>query len=610
MARSVLIIDDDAVLTDGYRAALALQGWVAELRVQPDRALEELATRSFDAIVVDSRPAKTQPLTVAELVRRTHGGRSAPMVVTTRAAGALHEQREALERLRAVDFLEKPITPEELAARLRIALGPAPITEPEPLRGSQTADGGTPPSLLPTSPTLVPVAASLRGDLSGTPFHAIFARAVRERVTGLLTVRRDKVKKFVTFAEGRPVGIRSNLLADCLGRILTRAGTISDAQCAQSLEQMKALGLPQGRTLVALGLIDERQLDEALEVQLAQKFFDLFSWSEGDFTLHPRTPDDGAQTRLDLPALRLMFEGLARSRTAEQLWALIGPRELAVKLLPGGREALATLPNARALTPLTANLDGRLPLSSLVEAKMVPPAQALALVVALRDLGLAEQVIPVPGPWDEAPARSHLSPRERIDLTAPGAAARLEERIAAMMMASPYVVLGVPRCATWRELIQARDRALAEWQTPAGDCSPEARALLEELRRLIRAAHDTLSDDSKRSTVDEATRETPLDRAERVLRSDETFRAGRAAFDGGRYAEAREHFRSAAEAYGEEAGYHAWLGLATWQAEGTAVAAQQALEHLAYARALHPALGEAITFEEHVKRLQATGRGS
>ena len=69
-------------------------------------------------------------------------------------------------------------------------------------------------------------------------------------------MRREPTKKIVYLKEGYPIFVKSNLLSECLGRVLVREKMISDEECERSLVQMKdKSGRQQGTVLIEMGAI-------------------------------------------------------------------------------------------------------------------------------------------------------------------------------------------------------------------------------------------------------------------------------------------------------------------------------------------------------------------
>lgn len=105
----------------------------------------------------------------------------------------------------------------------------------------------------------------------------------RNGYSGILRAERKNLWKEVYFAEGVPVGAKSNILKECLGRLLVEFGKLNVDKCEESLILMKGLKKKQGEALVKMGFLEESQLPEMLRFQLRVRLLDLFKWEGSNF---------------------------------------------------------------------------------------------------------------------------------------------------------------------------------------------------------------------------------------------------------------------------------------------------------------------------------------
>jgi DNA-binding response OmpR family regulator len=110
MRPAILIVDDEPNVRLTYRAALETEG--LEVREAPDgvTALRELSERPFDLAILDMRMPEVSGLELLERMRQQ--GIQTPVVIVT-AYGDIPHAVQAM-KLGAIDFLEKPLTPEAL----------------------------------------------------------------------------------------------------------------------------------------------------------------------------------------------------------------------------------------------------------------------------------------------------------------------------------------------------------------------------------------------------------------------------------------------------------------------------------------------------------------
>ncbi len=205
-------------------------------------------------------------------------------------------------------------------------------------------------------------------------FAQIVADAYRTRFGGAVRLRRGNVKKIVYFREGTPELVKSNLLVECLGRVLVKEKMISEAECEESLKRMKASKRMQGTVLIEMGCISPHNLQHSLVLQLQHKVWDAFSWDDGEYQFIPDAPLPAEPLSIGMTCAQLIHEGVKRTYdekrlarafagvdhhyvhpSEDPLYALqdvgLGPEEEELLKLADGHKTLATL---RALEVLPA----------------------------------------------------------------------------------------------------------------------------------------------------------------------------------------------------------------------------------------------------------------
>lgn len=98
--------------------------------------------------------------------------------------------------------------------------------------------------------------------------------------SGVLRVERKNLWKEISFDKGIPVAARSNILKECMGRLLVANGLIDEEKCNDSLILKKGLRARQGEALIRMGFLKEEQLPDMLKFQLRLRIFDLFGWKD------------------------------------------------------------------------------------------------------------------------------------------------------------------------------------------------------------------------------------------------------------------------------------------------------------------------------------------
>jgi two-component system OmpR family response regulator len=111
----ILIVEDDAVLSDGLTRSLRQSGYSVDSVKDGAAADAALTTSAFDLVVLDLGLPK---LSGFEVLRRLRGrGATVPVLILT-AADGVHDRVRGLD-LGADDYLVKPFALQELEARVR-----------------------------------------------------------------------------------------------------------------------------------------------------------------------------------------------------------------------------------------------------------------------------------------------------------------------------------------------------------------------------------------------------------------------------------------------------------------------------------------------------------
>jgi OmpR family response regulator RpaB len=116
----LLLIDDDADLGPPLGAYLRRFDFQLDQALSPGVGFEHLASRRYDAVILDVMLPEMDGFEVCRRLRRDERLRDLPVLMLT-ARGDLTDRVVGLE-LGADDYLPKPFEPRELAARLHTIL--------------------------------------------------------------------------------------------------------------------------------------------------------------------------------------------------------------------------------------------------------------------------------------------------------------------------------------------------------------------------------------------------------------------------------------------------------------------------------------------------------
>jgi len=116
----ILVVDDIPQFLDTMKQILSLAGFAVTTRLSPIKAIKELRRTNFDLLITTLVMKELGGFDVVRAVRNS--GNSIPIMMIT-GYGSEQAAVEAV-RLGATDYLNKPVVPEELVARVKRIVNP------------------------------------------------------------------------------------------------------------------------------------------------------------------------------------------------------------------------------------------------------------------------------------------------------------------------------------------------------------------------------------------------------------------------------------------------------------------------------------------------------
>jgi DNA-binding response OmpR family regulator/curved DNA-binding protein CbpA len=678
-----LIVDDDRAIQRLLADALAREGFSVTVERDGEWALRTFEQKPFDVVLLDLLLPSVNGYEVARRIKATPKGKETPIVMISGIYKSAVHKQDAVERFGAAAFLEKPFKLAALRGALRSALGeryPKPpglaaastpakaSTGAESLADNQARDEV---SFVERAARQVPSVQSLKGDLAQRPFGEVIADLHRFAATGALLLRHEQVKKIVYFRDGVPISVKSNLLSECLGRVMVKERMISEAECEDSLTRMKASGRQQGTVLIEMGCISPHNLVYGLQLQLRAKLLEVFSWEKGEFQFSPKVSLPQGTVKLDLSVAAVIHAGVKRY-PPERLRAALGevdgkylalsddPRyalqelglpeeELEVLRAADGTRTVSALRGMGPLSPIELDrLIYAMRLAQLLvfldaPRRGTPPPVPLSISQPMRQVLLPE-VASVPGsepgaavtlkaatlpelpqaaaPEPAAPAApAHAEHTDVHAVLAPEDDTHLREKllakVAGLRKMDSFAMLGVTHDSSAETIGQAFYTQASEFHPDkfAASESAEVRALAQEIYGRLGTAHQTLTDpESRQAYLAELNAgEAPHGKSEevdRMLAAESRFKKGLERVRQRDFAEAHQHFQEAIDLYGNEGEFYAYLAWAQFQKSPENEAnAKAALKVLDRGLELNPSLDKSYLFAGYIwKALGKTDR--
>lgn len=236
---------------------------------------------------------------------------------------------------------------------------------------------------------------SLQGNLTDFSLAEIFQMLSTSKKTGTLQiVNQEEAEGNVYFNAGEVFFATSNWHRESLGSRLVKSKKITEEQLDKALEvQAKdKSGKRLGKILIELGSITDEVLNTFIQTQIQDTIFDLFRWSEGDFSFLP----DQFPTEEDI-GIHLSIDNiiLEATRKLEQ-WERIKQKIPALDMVFQMAEAPGEGERDIVLKPLEWKLlrkiDGRRDINELSKILDLTDFETCRIIYGLFSVGLLEKV--------------------------------------------------------------------------------------------------------------------------------------------------------------------------------------------------------------------------
>ena len=564
MSATLLLVHEDQQAARVHAETLEAEGFDVVCVFDGRHALDALRDRRPSFVLLDALLPRMDGFEILAEMRADESLRSIPVLLLS-SGDVTPEERERAKRFGAIGIESMPVAPDRLVARV--------------LAATKSGIEGAAGERCATIPSA--------GTLRDLPVPELFHGLRRMRFDGVLLLEHGKKKKAVEWREGWPAAVRSNLRSECLDHHLVREGLIDKRALDASSARVRAGEGMQGQILVAMEVLDEETLVEALRKHALEKFFELFTWRDGRFALRPgKRVQRGSSIAIEGHPAGLFVEGVRRAFPLKQIDRFFGNHASAYLAPVEGSEsdfeALATSEEERAWV---SKLDGRVRLGELCKAPEWLKRFAFALI-SIEVLGVAESAA------DEGAARAfaaRASGTPASPPTAQDAAARTElaEFANRLRGLDHYGVLGVDRDASDDE-IEVSFASLSKRTHPDRyrTASSSVRQLAAQVQERLETAFGAIGTEEGRVRyAAELQGGRPAEQAEeegrRALAAETAFQKGEVLLGERDYEGALLCFGRAMENFPSEGEYRAHYGWALYLCHpDNDVMLGEALEHV------------------------------
>ena len=298
MGYKIMVIDDDQGLRSFLQKGLVAAGYEVTTVDRGAIGLQKLLKEDFQLVLIDINMPEISGPAVCSALRKHEKTRELPVVMMTAMFHSPEQIAQAKTDYGANEFLLKPFTIPDLV-RLTERLLSSGVTPAETAKAAEPISGESIPLLL----------------------HELYGM----KATGLLHLQRGDAKKIIYIKDGYPIFARSNVLSECLGRVLVGNGVITQLDCDASVERSRESGRLQGTVLIEMGLLTPQELHNALARQVTEKLLSTFAWKDGTSQFVPGKDFKKGVTSIQMTPATLILDGISRYWTPLQLEAFLNP---------------------------------------------------------------------------------------------------------------------------------------------------------------------------------------------------------------------------------------------------------------------------------------------
>jgi len=542
MPSTILCVQEDRALGRAFALALEAEGHEALLAHDGRRCLEIVDRQTPDLLVLDVSLSRQDGFEVLTMLRERAAARALPVLLLC-GGDVTREIATRADRLGAIGVLPASISPEQLAGR---------VTSVLERHAKPAAEAARTPA---------------QGTLREMPIPELLRAIHQDALDGVLLLDHGRKKKAIEFRGGWPVSVRSNLVSECFGTFLVEQGRVTQAQLEESIARMRTGEGLQGEILVAMEVMDEDAVAEALASHSLQKYLEIFSWRDGRFEIRRAAHvEKGSSIGIEGHPAKLIVDGVRLQYPIKQIDRYFAAHRDAF-LVPHGdvQSRLDELTLSGPEIGWLQGIDGATRVAALEQA----PESIRRLAFAL----LCVDALTVEGrAGDRAASRAAMGEMvggARSSERSPGDE-KLRVELAAlangMQGKDHYGVLGVPSGAEDEE-IRAAYAALAKRTHPDRfhGASTSVRHLASQVFARVSAAHAAIATAEARASyvvqLSQGRRDAEaVDEGRRALQAETEFQKGEALLAQRAYESALVCFGRAMENFPSEGEYRSFYG--------------------------------------------------
>jgi hypothetical protein len=150
------------------------------------------------------------------------------------------------------------------------------------------------------------------GNLRTMQLEELLQWLSQSKKTGTLEIVDGKVEKKIFFKEGRILSSASNRPEEYLGHFLVSHGLITEKQLDRAINLQDESRMLLGMILVNDGALAEEDLGRMLRLKAEESIYDVFAWDEGEFRFIDDVLPASAMVPMRVDVTGIVMEGVQR----------------------------------------------------------------------------------------------------------------------------------------------------------------------------------------------------------------------------------------------------------------------------------------------------------
>jgi hypothetical protein len=234
----------------------------------------------------------------------------------------------------------------------------------------------------------------LKGDVEILGLGNLLQLLAMNHKEGILTLIRGDDRKTIHFAtKGMRLLSSSMKRINKLGKILLRRKRISKEDLDALLKEQKLLGWKLGQIAVESGLVQKRDVEEALREQIEEEIFDMFMWKEAAFEfVEGRAPKVEESNPLsgvtfDANVTTLLLEAARRADELLMIRRILTDDDMTISKFPFEIQADELGQDMETVDEVLPLINGRRSVREIVNASIYPRFVTMRAIYRLLVLG-------------------------------------------------------------------------------------------------------------------------------------------------------------------------------------------------------------------------------